>query len=70
MHLKIPGLPCRQKIQHSIIQQIHARLREPIQLPIRFTGALPLRMGRSIDNTPYSKNGYMMLVNDTVSRSS
>jgi gliding motility-associated-like protein/uncharacterized repeat protein (TIGR01451 family) len=26
------------------------------------------RMGRSIDNTPDSKNGYMMLVNDTISR--
>ena len=28
------------------------------------------RMGRSIDNTPQSKNGYMMLVNDTVSSKS
>ena len=28
------------------------------------------RMGRSIDNTPNSKNGYMMLVNDTASRTS
>lgn len=28
------------------------------------------RMGRSIDNTPGSRNGYMMLVNDTVSRNS
>ena len=28
------------------------------------------RMGRSIDNTPNSKNGYMMLVNDTASRRS
>ena len=28
------------------------------------------RMGRSIDNTPNSKNGYMMVVNDTVSRTS
>ena len=26
------------------------------------------RMGRSIDNTPGSKNGYMMVVNDTVSQ--
>lgn len=28
------------------------------------------RMGRSVDNTPNSKNGYMMLVSDTVSRTS
>jgi gliding motility-associated-like protein len=27
-------------------------------------------MGRSIDNTPGSKNGYLMLVNDTISRTS
>jgi gliding motility-associated-like protein len=28
------------------------------------------RMGRSIDNTPNSKHGYMMVVNDTISRTS